>query len=236
MSDAGDFADFFTQQICTSHWYGNDAQERNDNLANSVTALLGGFPVGRYYVMSMEDIGTVNDAIGGVTVTIPTDMTVADPAFTEGASVHLEGDQAEKFLRARMDLEDDTNAARMSRQEQYIKNAYSMIIDKVKENPEYINDLYQGLEGVFETDGNGKDLSKATNRMIQFENNGFIRFDGKTKLGDTFGDGEEHEETYVDEQSILEELKKVVNLEDYVDTEEVDEEEEEMFIDPDDVE
>jgi LCP family protein required for cell wall assembly len=234
LNDQGEYDDFLVQQICTAHWYGFTPEERDENLANTVVSLMGGMPVDTYYVMNLKDIGTVNDALGGVTVTIPTDMTKADPAFTQGATVHLEGDQAEKFVRSRMGLEDDTNAARMSRQQQYMENAYNMLIEQLRQNPEYINDIYDSCKGVFETDGNGSDLSRVTNEIIQFESQGFLRFDGETRLNDTMNDGIKHEEFYVDHDSMIDSLRKVIDLrEDETSTE--DEEEDEIFIDPDDL-
>jgi anionic cell wall polymer biosynthesis LytR-Cps2A-Psr (LCP) family protein len=213
ISENGSFSDYVTQQLCTAHWYGMNDDERNENLVTSTSMLVGGLPLDKYYVMNMKDIGTVNNAIGGVTVTIPTDMTAVDPAFVKDATVHLTDKQAEEFVRARMALDDDTNAARMSRQTQYMQNAYSMVISQLRENPEYINDIYQGLEGVFQTNGTGKDISNVTNEMIQFENAGILTFDGEVRDHDTLGDGEIHEEFFVNEESMLTELRKVMNIE-----------------------
>jgi anionic cell wall polymer biosynthesis LytR-Cps2A-Psr (LCP) family protein len=236
LNDDGEFDDFITQQITTAHWYGFTPEERNENLANAVVSLMGGMPFDTYYVMNLKDIGTFNDAIDGVTVTIPTDMTAVDPAFKEGATVHLEGDQAEKFVRARMSLKDDTNSARMSRQEQYIKNAYNMVLDRLRQNPEYISDIYDSVKGIFETNGTGRDISRVTNEIVQYENQGFLRFDGETRLGDTMDDGEEHEEFYPDPESIVSNLRKVINLSEYESSEDdEDDEDDEKFIDPDDL-
>jgi anionic cell wall polymer biosynthesis LytR-Cps2A-Psr (LCP) family protein len=162
-------------------------------------------------------------------------MTSVDPAFVEGATVHLTGDQAEKFVRARTSLENDTNAARMERQSQYIQNAFSMMLDCMKENPEYISDLYDTLQGAYETDGNGKDISRLTNQIVNYDSMGFNTFEGETKLGDTIDDGLLHEECYVNEASIVEQLSKVIDLREDTssedDTEAVDEGD--VFGDPD---
>jgi anionic cell wall polymer biosynthesis LytR-Cps2A-Psr (LCP) family protein len=203
---------------------------------------MGGLEIYRYFVMNMKDIGKVNDAIGGVTVTIPTDMTAVDPAFKEGAVVHLTGDQAEEFVRARMGLDDATNASRMERQKQYLENAYTMVLERLKESPEFINDIYDTLRGVYETDGTGRDISRITNQLVNYESVGFNKFDGKVKLGTTIDDGLKHEEFYVDEASILEQLRKVIDIrEDDTSSEDIDEDtddeddsENDVFHDPDD--
>lgn len=216
MNDEGEYDDVATQQICTAHWYGRTPEERNENLQNATSDLLGGFFPESYYVVNMDDIGKVNDAIGGVTVDIKTDMTKVDPAFKKGAKVHLQGDQAESYLRARMDVGKGTNAERMERQEQYMQNAYTMVTSQLRENPEYINDLYDQLKDVVESNTEGRELSKITNKIVNYENCGFINFTGKTEVNDTIGEGKEHEEFYTDKASILDGLKKVMNIEEYV--------------------
>lgn len=212
INKAGDIEDFAKQQICTAHWYGFDEDQRNDILCMAVSDAMGDLETDGYYVLNMEDIGLVNDAIGGVTVNIDTDMTNLDPAFTAGASVHLDGKQAENYLRARSSVGEGTNAERMKRQQQYMQNAYSMVIGQLRDNPEYLNDIYSLLEDKVESDGNGKRLSQISDKLIRYESVGFISFSGTTKVNDTIGEGIKHEEFYADQSSVLSGLKKVMNI------------------------
>lgn len=202
----------YNEQICTAHWYGKTPEERNNNLVSAVSDLLGGLEIDRYYTLSMDNIGKVNDAIGGVVVTIDSDMTAIDPEFKEGATVLLTNGQAEKYLRARSALKDESNAARMKRQTAYMESAYNMVIGQLRENPGYISDLYDRLDGVFETDGNAKDASYLADRLAGYKNMGIVTFKGRTETNDTLGDGVEHEEFYVDTDSIVSGLKKVIDL------------------------
>ena len=200
------------QQICLSHWYGENDSQRNDNTVMTVSELFGYLDVDNYYAINMEDIGLVNDAIGGVTVDIDTDMTALDPAFVKGASVKLNAEQTEKFLRARMDVGGGTNKERMSRQTQYMQNAYNMVFDQLSENPEYINDIYDQLQGVLQSEERGANLSRMANHIMQYENAGILQIDGETKINDTQDDDIEHEEFYADPESIAEALGKIMNL------------------------
>ena len=200
------------QQICLSHWYGENDGQRNDNTVMTVSELFGYLDVDNYYAINMEDIGLVNDAIGGVTVDIDTDMTALDPAFVKGASVKLNAEQTEKFLRARMDVGGGTNKERMSRQTQYMQNAYNMVFDQLSENPEYINDIYDQLQGVLQSEERGANLSRMANHIMQYENAGILQIDGETKINDTQDDDIEHEEFYADPESIAEALGKIMNL------------------------
>lgn len=210
----GEFTDYFKQQICTAHWYGTSEEQRNENTVEAASAFFGLLSIDNYYTINMADMGAINNAIGGVVVDIDEDMTNVDPAFVKGASVHLTDDQAEKFLRARMDVGDGTNKGRMSRQTQYMQKAYNMIMSQLRENPDYINDLYDALSSKIETpeESSGSEVSRMANHILEYEGVGILQIDGKTKLGDTQGDGVEHEEFYQDEESIVKALRQIMEL------------------------
>ena len=212
LNEDGTFNSYQDQQICLAHWYGLDDEQRNLNTVDAVSSLLGMLEIDNYYTIRMDDIGRVNNAIGGVEVRIDRDLTSLDPKFVEGATVTLTDEQAEKFVRARSSLQDATNAARMSRQQQYMESAYSKLINQFRENPEYVNDLYEQLGDCITSDGSSREVSVAVNHMMQYDNMGFIKFSGETKMNDTMGDGVEHEEFYVDDDSIIEGLEKVINF------------------------
>lgn len=203
---------FYNEQICTAHWYGKTYEERHQKLADAVADLMGGLDCDGYYVVNMKDIGRINDAIGGVDVTVQTDMTDIDPAFTEGATVHLTGDQAEKYVRSRMSLKDDTNASRMDRHTQYMQGSYDAVMAQLREDPNYINALNSELNDIIDTDTGNKALSVIAKSLLEYENAGILRFTGDTKTNDTFGDGKSHEEFYMDQKSVIELLGKVIDL------------------------
>ena len=219
MNKNGDIQDYAFEQICTAHWYGHDEEERNWNLAEAAEDLLGGLEIDGYYVLNMKDVGKVNDTIGGVSVDIKEDLTELDSAFVSGETVRLSGDQAESYLRARMDVGEGSNAERMERQQQYMENAYDLIIGQLRENPDYVNDLYDQLNDIVESDGTQKRISQISNQIMQYENMGIINFSGETKINDTIGEGVEHEEFYTDPKSLMAGLRKVIDIKEYVETE-----------------
>ena len=211
-NEKGDMTGVATQQICISHWYGTNEEERNDNTVAAVETLLGGLEIDNCYTLNMADIGAVNHAIGGVVVDIESDLTSVDPEFVKGKSVLLDDKQAEKFVRARMGVGNETNAERMARQTQYMQKAYNLVMSQLRDNPEYINDIYSELEGKIVSGESARDFSTMTNQILQYESLGIMQFSGKTKIADTQGDGIEHEEFYVSEASILKTLGKVIDL------------------------
>ncbi len=202
----------YPEQVCTAHWYGVDESQRNKNTVDAVSYIFGGLPIQGYYKLNMEDIGAVNHAVGGVVVDIDTDMTKVDPDFQKGASVLLTDAQAEKFVRARMNVGDGTNAARMKRQREYMQKVYNLTMSQIRENPEYMQELYEELEGKVDSELPGNEVSKIANQLTQFRSCGILTFDGKTKTADTFDDGKKHEEFYMSESSAVETLGKVMNI------------------------
>ena len=63
-------------------------------------------PIDRVCVFNCEAIGVINDAVGGVEVTIENDFTdesgeVLEPEFYKGNTLKLNGEQAVTFIRER---------------------------------------------------------------------------------------------------------------------------------------
>ena len=76
-------------------------------------------------------------------VEIPEDMTHVDPAFVAEAAVHLTGEQAEKFVRVRRRMEDDTNTARMSRHRIYLESFRKQAQMAYDYDPEFVLKLVE---------------------------------------------------------------------------------------------
>lgn len=116
-------------QICLAHAYGDTREKNNANTVLAVETLLGiadpddGAQIDWYVAMDISGISRLNDLLGGVTVTIESDLTEIDPSMTKGSVITLSGSQAEKFCRGRYGVDDQTNASRMVRQRQYISAA-----------------------------------------------------------------------------------------------------------------
>lgn len=212
LDEEGDHYGYATQQICLAHWYGLNAEQRNENTVEAVSRFFGNLNIDNYYTINMADMDKINNAIGGVVVDIDTDMTNIDPAFVKGESVLLTDGQAEKFVRARKSVGSGSNRERMARQTQYMQKAYNLVMGQLRENPEYINELYDSLEDTVQSDNDQSDLSRLANHILQYESLGILQFEGEAKRGDTQGDGIEHEEFYTDQSSILANLRKVMDL------------------------
>lgn len=127
-------------QICLSHAYGNTREKNNANTVLAVETLLGiesaddGAQIDWYVAMDISGIARLNDLLGGVTLTMQTDMTDIDPAMTAGATLTLTGRQAERFCRGRYGVGDQTNESRMLRQQQYIAAASQKLVRLLRQD------------------------------------------------------------------------------------------------------
>ena len=102
--------------------------------------------------MSLDGISVLNDLAGGVTVTLEDDFSAADPAMTKGATLTLQGDQAEIFVRRRMDIGEGTNEARMVRQEEYLAQLSAQLESRVQQDQQFTAQVYDALQPYLVTD------------------------------------------------------------------------------------
>ena len=200
------------EQLCIAHWYGQNEEQRNANTVTAVSQLLGGLPIKGYYTINMKDMDKVNHAVGGVQVKFEDDLTYIDPSMRPGATVTLADDQVESYLRARRSVGDGSNTARMRRQRQYIQNLYTLVTGRLKENPNYINEIYDDLSEVVDSDLPAKELSQLTAEIMKFENLGFKTIDGESKKGKGSYDKIVHAEFYPETESILQTLEEFTGL------------------------
>ena len=80
--------------------------------------------------MNIDGIKVLNDAIGGVTLTVPQDYTEIDPEFKEGRRSHSMENRQKNMCGREIPLSRATNDGRMERQTQYIKALFSQMRQK----------------------------------------------------------------------------------------------------------
>lgn len=200
-------------QLCTAHWYGEDNQQSCENTVKAVSGLLGGISIDGYYSIGLEEIPTLNHAVGGVEVTVLGDFSKIDPSLKEGETILLSDEQAETYIHSRFHVGDETNTERMDRHSQYMGALFAKVNEKIKEEPDFLNDLYSQFEDEAVTDAKGRDISRIANQMAGAENKGILRMEGETKLGKRLGDGIDHAEFYPDEDSLKEVMTELYHLE-----------------------
>ena len=170
-------------QLCLSHGYGLTEEASCENTVTAVENLLEGAHISYYMAMDMSAISTLNDMLGGVTVTLEDDFSDIDTAMTQGATLTLHGEQAETFVRSRMSVGDGTNNARMSRQRVYMEAAAEQLRQRLSENANFLGELLDSLgDHVTMNIKRGKLLNEA-NRAYKYERGPVETLDGSYSLG-----------------------------------------------------
>lgn len=134
-----------TAQICLAHGFGDGGEQSCELTAEAVSGLFCGIPIDLYLALNMDGISVLNDALGGVTVTLKDDFSDFDPVMVPGVTLTLQGDQAEYYVRNRMGIGVGTNEERMRRQETYLSEISEMLHAQVRTDKEYIGTLYDEL-------------------------------------------------------------------------------------------
>ncbi len=131
----GKFVRTENTQICLSYAYGDGKDSSCLNTVKSASRLFYGIPINTYAAIDLSAIATLNDAVGGVSVTLREDFKRNDGTFAKaGQTITLVGDEAERFVRER-DVEVlDSNMARMERQKQFLTAFFSKAISAASED------------------------------------------------------------------------------------------------------
>lgn len=133
-------------QICLSHAFGTGGEDSCRMTADAVSALLNDTPIDYYISMNMDGITTLNDALGGVEVTLKDDFTALDPVMQPGITLKLQGVQAEYYVRSRLGVGDQSNISRLERQRNYMYAAADVLRHHLGESKRFIKSLHAQLE------------------------------------------------------------------------------------------
>lgn len=190
------------EQLCLAFNYGDGGRESCLNTVDAVSSLLFDAPIDHYIQVPMSSIPILNNLVGGVPVEIPEDLTNVDPSFVAGATVHLTGEQAEKFVRVRRQLADDTNTARMSRHRIYLESFREQAQKAFDADSEFALKLVEKVGEQLQTDLTAQQLSDLMQTLDQSRVSPIRTADGELVKGTEFY------EFFVDEASLWEIVKR----------------------------
>ncbi len=146
------------QHLMLAYGYGDGREKSCEYMMEAVSNLLGGLKIDYYMSADVDVIATLNDAVGGVTVTVPTEgMEKRDPAFVKGSQVTLHGKQAEAFVRFRDINRDNSALFRMNQQKEYIMQFFKALKKKSSEDSQIVPDMFDQIQEYMVTDM-GKEL------------------------------------------------------------------------------
>lgn len=121
-------------QICLQHGYGDGERLSCQRTVDCVSSLFYGIPINGYVSLNMGGIGLLNDALGGVEVTVMQDLdnNGRNVHLTAGEKKVLNGDEAYVYVRSRDVTQFDSASDRLARQEQYLNNMIPAMLKKIR--------------------------------------------------------------------------------------------------------
>ena len=185
-------------QLALAHTYGTGLEDSCENAVRTVSDFLYGLTVDYYISMNMDAIAILNDAVGGVTVTVEDDFSKVDSSIPMG-EVTLNGEQALAFVQTRKDVSDQMNVSRMNRHEEYMENFVTAFNKKVKEDDTFILKTYEEVSPYVVSDCSINSLSSMLSRYADYTLKEIVTPSGENVLT------EDYMEFHVDEKA-LEEL------------------------------
>lgn len=139
-------------QITLQYAYGDGQSLSAMLMAQQVSGLLNDIPINAYLAVNVRCLWKINDAIGGVDITMDDDYTEFNPLFEKGATVHLAGSNLENYIRGRDKTEVDGAYMRMHRMKQYMLAFFEKAKTVVKEDMTLPLQVMEELKNDMETD------------------------------------------------------------------------------------
>ena len=172
------------QQICLSHAFGLTPEDNAKYTVRAVQNLLGGIEIDGYYMVDYSAVPVLNDELGGVQVRITFDMTSVNPEWTEGKTVTLHGKEAETFVRSRKTIGAGTNEQRMTRQNEFMKNAISQMNKKIRADLSFADTIVNTLQNLSTTNMTAKRLAEELKDVYGYEILPVDHPEGEYTIGD----------------------------------------------------
>jgi len=154
-------------QLALAHTYGNGLEQSCENVKQTVSELLHGISIDHYVALNMDAIALVNDAVGGVTVTVTDDFSAAGSDLPVG-EVTLHGQQAVEFVRLRKDVGDQLNISRMDRQAVYMEGFLQAMQQKLETSDTLPLEVYESISPYMVTDCSATVFSSVVERYQSY--------------------------------------------------------------------
>lgn len=198
----GNYVGVMEGQLALQYAYGDGRIESCELTKEVVAKLFYGIPIHGYAALDMQCIATINDAVGGVEVTVLDDMTWADKSWKKGTKLHLMGNDALKYIRKRnyTSAELGTNINRIERQKQYLSLFADKLKAKVQENVTFPVTLYSKVQEHLVTSFSLDQITYLAGELLDYE----VSMDSIVSISGESTMGEKYEEFHVDETALKE--------------------------------
>ncbi len=182
-------------QLALAHTYGNGLESSCENTRNAVSAFLGGIRIDYYVSMNMDAIGLLNDAVGGVSVTVVDDFSAVDATIPMGQTL-LRGEQARHYLQIRAEVGNQLNLSRMERHRTYLKGFAEAARFHMETDSAFVANTYAEVSPYVVTDCSVTVLTNMMERYGKYTLQEVVSPEGENILG------QEYYEFFVDEAQL----------------------------------
>ena len=195
LDENGENSGTTTAQLALAHSFGDGGAVSCELVQSAVSRLFYDLPISAYASIYMDGVLKLINQLGGVTITINEPVL----GYAQGQQVTLYGQSAESFLRYREHTVDGNNG-RMQRQRQVMLALMQTALNKVRENPASIVELYNSVSSYVTTDIGISEMTYLATQAGGMQFDGDIRnVEGESVLGDY-----DHAEYIVDKNALYE--------------------------------
>lgn len=172
-------------QLALAHTYGSGLEDSCENVKNTLMQNMHGLHIDYYLAMNMDAIPILNDAVGGVTVTVKDDFSKINPSITMG-ELTLRGDQVIDYVRTRKDVGDQKNVTRMQRQREYVDAFLEALYESKENDPQFLVSTYEQVTPYIVTDCTANNLSSMLDRYTDYAINEAVTPEGENLIIDGY--------------------------------------------------
>lgn len=188
----------YVSHLGYAYSYGDGGKVSCEDLKEAVEKLLG-ISIDEYAVTNQSSITSINDLVGGVTVTVPNDdLAAMYPELKKGAVVTLDDSNVKDFLQHRDTAADFSNEGRIERQQAYVTAYVDLLKNRLASEPDQLWQEIGQMNDYLQTSiTKNKYLSLARLlEKVSFTDADYYRPTGKDSAGEL------HDEFYVDEDAL----------------------------------
>jgi len=163
---------------------------------DAVSGLMYGVEIDHYVTLTMDGMMALNDLVGGVTVEIRDDFTMADPTLVQGETVTLLGEHALNYVRSRQSVGEGNNLERMERQKEYLSGLQEKLSALAAQEHGSALDLLMELNEYMGSDCTLQQLSQLAESLRDYHMERYTVLEGEVVETDRYV------ESYPDEEAL----------------------------------
>ncbi len=194
----GEYARTDNAQLCLQYAYGDGGELSCQLTANQVSEIFYNMPINYYVAINKTAMKEINDAIGGVPVTMSQDWQVDTKTYAAGETVTLKGDDAMGFLFSRESKEFASNMVRVTRQQDYLKALISQLKAAATDDIGVVTKLYSATSGHMYSNISLADMVSLAKEVLA----GGYSIGEVQVLPGQYVEGEAHDEYYYDKDAV----------------------------------